>query len=134
MRSGPVPGSIRRRIDLAEPIENVAGLCESGTPRTVRIAINSDRFHTMKLNGAATLIIQPTANLSASIPKRGVVDEVAAERGCPGKRPLHPLLERLQLRERCPRHRHQGDVVVCQMDDGAIEPSAIAEQDGHPAV
>jgi len=53
--------------------------------------------------------------------------EVAAERGRPGKRPPHPPLVRLQLRERRPRHRRKRDVVVRQVDE-AVEPSAIAEQ------
>ena len=48
--------------------------------------------------------------------------EVAAQRGRPGKRPPHPPLVRLQLRERRPRHRRQRDVVVRQVDDGAVEP------------
>ena len=48
--------------------------------------------------------------------------EVAAERGRPGKRPPHPPLVRLQLRERRPRHRRKRDVVVRQVDDEAVEP------------
>src|SRR2546425_4939101 len=48
--------------------------------------------------------------------------EVAAERGRPGKRPAHPPLVRLQLRERRPRHRRKRDVVVGQVDDEAVEP------------
>ena len=48
--------------------------------------------------------------------------EVAAERGRPGKRPAHPPLVRLQLRERRPRHRRQRDVVVGQVDGEAVEP------------
>ncbi len=48
--------------------------------------------------------------------------EIAAERGRPGKRPPHPLLVRLQLGERRPRHRRERDVVVRQMDDEAVEP------------
>ena len=48
--------------------------------------------------------------------------EVAAERGRPGKRPPHPPLVRLQLRERRPRHRRKRDVVVGQVDDEAVEP------------
>ena len=47
--------------------------------------------------------------------------EVAAERGRPGKRPAHPPLVRLQLRERRPRHRPERDVVVRQVDDEAVE-------------
>src|SRR5919106_598153 len=47
--------------------------------------------------------------------------EIAAERGRPGKRPPHPPLVRLQLRERRPRHRRKRDVVVGQVDDEAVE-------------
>src|SRR5438046_5463106 len=50
-----------------------------------------------------------------------VVVESVAGRGRPGKRPPHPPLVRLQLRERRPRHRCQRDVVVRQVDDGAVE-------------
>src|SRR6202023_4210529 len=48
--------------------------------------------------------------------------EVAAERGRPGKRPAHPPLVCLQLRERRPRHRRERDVVVLQVDGEAVEP------------
>ena len=48
--------------------------------------------------------------------------EVAAERGRPGKRPPHPPLVRLQLRERRPRHRPEHHVVVRQVDGEAVEP------------
>ena len=48
--------------------------------------------------------------------------EVAAERGRPGEIPPHPPLECLQLRERRPRHCRKRDVVVRQVDDGAVEP------------
>src|SRR2546423_11663238 len=50
-----------------------------------------------------------------------VVVESVAGRGRPGKRPPHPPLVRLQLRERRPRHRGKRDVVVRQVDDGAVE-------------
>ena len=48
--------------------------------------------------------------------------EVAAERRRPGERPPHAPLERLQLRERRPRYRRKRDVVIGQVDDGAVEP------------
>src|SRR5438046_1218352 len=51
-----------------------------------------------------------------------VVVESVAERGRPGKPPPHPPLERLQLRERRPRHRRKRDVVVRQMDNRSVEP------------
>src|SRR5204863_2074629 len=51
-----------------------------------------------------------------------VVVESVAGRGRPGKRPPHPPLVRLQLRERRPRHRRKRDVVVGQVNDEAVEP------------
>src|SRR5258708_2393667 len=50
-----------------------------------------------------------------------VVVEVAAERRRPREAPAHPLLVRLQLRERSPRHRAERDVVIGEVDDGAVE-------------
>src|SRR5258708_4224300 len=47
--------------------------------------------------------------------------EVAVVRGGPGKRPAQSLLVGLQLRERRPRHRRKRDVMVRQVDGGAIE-------------
>ncbi len=47
--------------------------------------------------------------------------EVAAERGHAGKRPPHPPLVRLQLREGRPRHRPKHDVMVGQVDDETVE-------------
>src|SRR5216684_8331965 len=41
-----------------------------------------------------------------------VVVEVAAERRRPGEAPAHPLLVRLQLRKRSPRHNVERDVVI----------------------
>ena len=51
-----------------------------------------------------------------------VVVEVAAERGRPGKRPPHPTLVRLKLRERGPRHRPEHHVMVGEVDGEAVEP------------
>ena len=50
-----------------------------------------------------------------------VVVEVAVVRGCPREAPAHapPVLQ--QLRERRPRHRAQRDVVMREVDDGAVE-------------
>src|SRR2546422_2087552 len=50
-----------------------------------------------------------------------VVVEIAAERRRPGEAPPHPPLVRLQLRERGPRHRRKRDVVIREVDDGAVE-------------
>src|SRR5207247_2312718 len=50
-----------------------------------------------------------------------VVVEVASERRCPGEAPTHPALERPQLRNRRARDRSEGDVVIGQVDDGAVE-------------
>src|SRR5205823_12551186 len=51
-----------------------------------------------------------------------VVVEVAVERRCPGAPPTHPLLVRLELRERRPRHDVERHVVIREVDDGAVEP------------
>src|SRR3989454_788860 len=66
----------------------------------------------------------PDARLVAPLGEPDVEAEVeaAAERGRPGKRPPHPPLVRLQLRERRPRHRRKRDVVVGQVDNEAVEP------------
>src|SRR6266446_2700505 len=50
-----------------------------------------------------------------------VAVEVATERGCPGKRPPHPPLVSLELRQRRPRHRRKHNVVVGQVDGEAVE-------------
>src|SRR6202165_1893276 len=50
-----------------------------------------------------------------------VVVEVAAERRRPGETPAHPLLVRLQFRERCSRHRAERDVVIREVGDRAVE-------------
>src|SRR5262249_13739825 len=54
-------------------------------------------------------------------PDAEVEVEVAAERGRPGKRPPHPPLVRLQLRERRPRRRPEHYVVVGQMLGEPVE-------------
>src|SRR6266851_2269073 len=50
-----------------------------------------------------------------------VVVEVAVERRRPGEAPAHPPLVRLKFRERSPRHRAERDVVIGEVDDGAVE-------------
>src|SRR5450755_3590385 len=50
-----------------------------------------------------------------------VVVEVAVEGGRPGEAPAHPPLVCLQLRERGSRHRAERDVVIREVDDGAVE-------------
>src|SRR5207244_7454764 len=50
-----------------------------------------------------------------------VVVEVASERRCPGEAPTHPALERPELRDRRARDGSEGDVMVGQVDDGAVE-------------
>src|SRR6266581_321198 len=50
-----------------------------------------------------------------------VVVEVAAGRRRPGEAPAHPPLVRLQFRERSPRHPAERDVVIREVDDGAVE-------------
>src|SRR6266568_1137126 len=50
-----------------------------------------------------------------------VVVEVAAGRRRPGEAPAHPPLVGLQFRERSPRHPAERNVVVGEVDDGAVE-------------
>src|SRR5229473_3359054 len=50
-----------------------------------------------------------------------VVVEVAVERRRPGEAPAHPPLVRVQFRERSPRPRAERDVVIREVDDGAVE-------------
>jgi hypothetical protein len=47
--------------------------------------------------------------------------EVAAERGCPGKRPPHPPLVRLQLCERRPRDSPEHHIMVGQVNYEPVE-------------
>ncbi|OWK25447.1 hypothetical protein AJ87_10125 [Rhizobium yanglingense] len=61
------------------------------------------------------------ALLLFSEPDAEVTVEVAAVRRRPGKGPAHPPLEPLQLCERCARDRREGDIVVLEMDDDAVE-------------
>ena len=51
-----------------------------------------------------------------------------------GKCPAHSPLEGLQLRQRRPGHRPEHHIVIRQVDAKPLKPSAIDEQDGHPAV
>ena len=44
------------------------------------------------------------------------------ERRRPRERPTHPLLERLELRERRARHRRERDVVILEVDGDPVEP------------
>src|SRR6266436_8182074 len=60
-----------------------------------------------------------------------VVVEVAVERRRPGEAPAHPPLVRLQFRQRSPRHRAEGDVVIRKVDDGAVE--AVRDRRAGPA-
>ena len=50
-----------------------------------------------------------------------VVVEVAAERRRPGETPAHPLLVRLQFRQRSPRYHAERDVVMGEVNDGAVK-------------
>src|SRR5687767_6393292 len=50
-----------------------------------------------------------------------VVVEVAPERRRPGEGPTHPAVEGLQFRDRRTRHRREGDVMVGQVNHGAVE-------------
>jgi hypothetical protein len=106
----------------ARPIARVRGRVGSAHGRELGDGLR-DWCHVQSV--AATLVVVfdgPLALLLLGERDAEVEVEVAAERGRPGKRPAHPPFVRLQLRERRPRHRRKHDVVVCQVDDEAVEP------------
>jgi hypothetical protein len=63
-----------------------------------------------------------------------VVVEVAVERRRPREAPAHPLLVRLQLRERSRDTAQSVRSRLARWTTKPSKPSAIDEQDGHPAV
>src|SRR5258707_2200402 len=106
----------------ARPIARVGGRVGPACGREL-----SDRLrHRGRVHRVAAALVvvfyDPLALLLLGERDVEVEVEVAPERGHPGKRPPHPPLVRLQLRERCPRHRRKCDVVVRQVDDEAVEP------------
>src|SRR5207245_11516288 len=74
-----------------------------------------------EVNGAEVVLDGTRPPLLIAVRHMEVVVEVAAERRRPGEAPTHPLFVRLQLRERSPRHRKEPDVVIREVDDGAVE-------------
>src|SRR5262245_48408729 len=64
---------------------------------------------------APVVVLDALALLLRGEPDGEVRVEVAAERGRPGERPAHPLLVRLQLGERRPRHGPEHHVMVGQV-------------------
>src|SRR5688572_11538863 len=94
--AGPL-ARIRSHVGSAHGREQgfrpLAATLLTGAPRQLRLALE--------------IILDPLALLLLRIGGGEVVVEVAAVRGRPGKRPAHPPLERLQRRERRPRHRRE---------------------------
>src|SRR5438270_3902155 len=74
-----------------------------------------------KVNIAEVVLGDTRPPLLLCVRDMEVVVEIAAERRSPGEAPAHPLLVRLQFRERSPRHRAQRDVVIREVDGGAVE-------------
>src|ERR1700736_4658647 len=106
----------------ARPIARVCGRVGSACGRELGDGLRA-RCRGHRVAAAPVVVVDaPLALLLLGERDVEVEVEVAAERGCPGKRPPHPPLVRLQLRERRPRHRRKRDVVVRQVDDEAVEP------------
>ncbi len=82
-----------------------------------------NRYHVHRVASVFVVIFNgPLALLLLGERDVEVEVEVAADGGRPGKRPAHPSLIRLQLRERRARHRPEHHVVVRQMEGDAVEP------------
>src|SRR5262249_3860315 len=77
-------------------------------------------MHTLCANGPATWLSACRTRRGGAPPPRRRLP-VAAERGRPGKRPLHSPFVRLQLRERRSRDRPEHYVVVGQMRHEPVE-------------
>ncbi len=106
----------------ARPIARVRGRVGSGHSRVLGDGLR-DLCRVHRVATALVVVLDaPLALLLLGERDVEVEVEVAAERGRPGKRPSHPLLVRLQLRERRPRHRRKRDVMVRQVDGEAVEP------------
>ena len=107
-----MPGRSREYVAASVPVMAAIWATGSGTVRRVhRVAAAP----VVVFDGPLALLLLGERDVEVEV-------EVAAERGRPGKRPPHPPLVRLQLRERRPRHRRKRDVVVRQVDDEAVEP------------
>src|SRR6516164_880204 len=50
-----------------------------------------------------------------------VVVDIAAKGRNPVEAPSHPLLVSLDFRQRCARDRNESDVVMCEMEVGAVD-------------
>src|SRR5262245_44719406 len=106
----------------ARPVARVCGRVGSAHGREV-----ADRLRGgVRVHGVAGALVvvfdAPLALLVLGERDVEVEVEVAIERGRPRKRPPHPPLVRLQLRERRPRHCRKADVVVRQVNGEAVEP------------
>src|SRR5207249_7862475 len=115
---------LERERAHARPLARVRGHVGSGHGREGDRPLGGGFRPRVQRVAAALVVVfdEPLALLLLGEPDVEVEVEVAAERGRPGKRPPHPPLVRLQLRERRPRHRRKRDVVVGQVDDEAVEP------------
>ena len=85
------------------------------------------------MDEASGAVLDSRLLLLLGVRRLEVVVEVAAERRCQGEAPSHPPHVRLQLRERRPRHGAEGDVVVREVDDEAVE-TVRDRRAGRPAV
>src|SRR5258708_24723148 len=104
----------------ARPLARVGGHVGSGHGRDLSVGpLLPDQRHgrlasVVVFDASLVLLLLGKADVEVEV-------EVAAERRRPGERPPHPLLVRLQFRERSPRHRAERDVVIGEVDDGAVE-------------
>src|SRR6266498_4001627 len=106
----------------ARPLARVRGRVGSGHGRVLGDGLR-DRCRVHRVTAAPVVVFDaPLALLLLGERDVEVDVEVAAARGRPGKRPAHPPLVRLQLRERRARHRPEHHVMVGQVDGDALEP------------
>src|SRR5712692_8251986 len=105
---------LERERAHARPLARVRGHVGSGHGREGDRPLGGGfRLRVQRVAAALVVVFDgPIALLLLRDRDVEVEVEVAAERGRPGKRPSHPPLVRLQLRERRPRHRRKRDVVV----------------------
>ena len=130
--------ALERERAHARPLARVRGHVGSGHGRelgdTPLAAGFPDRRHVHRVAAAPVVVFDdPLALLLLGEPDAEVEVEVAAERGRPGKRPPHPPLYASFARGA----RDTAESVtswLARWTTKPSNPSAIAEQDGHPAV
>src|SRR3989454_990089 len=114
--------ALERERAQARPLARVRGHVGPGRGRELGDrSLAAGCFPDQRRLAPVVVFDRPLALLLLGEPDIEIGVEVAAERGRPGKRPPHPPLVRLQLRERRPRHRRKHDVVVGQVDGEAVE-------------